>query len=302
MTPTPSSTADLEHVTAQLLDEGFCVLRDVVPAAQVRALDQALAADFAAAPFCEGKFYGERTRRFGRVLARSQLAAPLVTHPLVLAVVQRVLGAWADTIQLNLTQAIAIDPGELAQMPHRDEDMWGGPKGEIEYLVNVMWALTPFTRENGGTRLWPGSHRPADEPRFAEDEAIVPAFGPGSALLFLGSTLHAAGPNASAGVRRGLITGYSLGWLKTYENQFLAYPPEVAREFDRGLAALVGYRLHRPNLGNFEGRCPSVLLDSGDHGPLAATDALRPEQKDAVDAYAGQQARPSVRAAGCNWS
>lgn len=278
-----------ERAASRLLTEGFCVLHDLLPSSEVEALDKALASDFAAAPFCEGKFYGERTRRFGRVLARSELARPLVMHPLVLAVVGQVLGPWADHFQLNLTQAIEIHPGELAQMPHRDHDMWGGPKGEIEYLVNVMWALTPFTRENGATRVWRWSH--TGDPAHAQDEADagVPEFGPGSALLFLGSTLHAAGANRSKEARRGLIAGYSLGWLKTYENQFLAYPPEVARSFDRELAELVGYRIHRPNLGNFEGRCPSVLLEGQDHGRLAAADALREEQKAAVDAYAMAQ-------------
>ena len=287
------------HAASRLLTEGFCVLRDLVPADEVAALDRALAPDFAAVPFCEGKFYGERTRRFGRVLARSALARPLVTHPVVLDVVQQVLGPYADHFQLNLTQAIAIHPGELAQMPHRDQDMWGGPKGEMEYLVNVMWALTPFTRENGATRLWRWSHTGDLTQARAEEDATVPEVGPGSALLFLGSTLHAAGANRSAQVRRGLIAGYSLGWLKTYENQFLAYPPTLARTFDRELAGLVGYRLHRPNLGNYEGQCPSVLLDDPEHGPLAAADALRPDQKAAVDGYAEAQARcPASAGAG----
>jgi ectoine hydroxylase-related dioxygenase (phytanoyl-CoA dioxygenase family) len=277
-----------------LLGDGFCILPDLLPAGDIEALDASLAPHFAATPVCEGKFYGEHTRRFGRVLARSALAAPLVTHPLVLTVVEQVLGPWADRIQLNLSQAIAIDPGELAQMPHRDQDMWGGPKGEVEYLVNVMWALTPFTRANGATRIWPNSHRRAIDREFLEHEALVPEFGPGSALVFLGSTLHAAGANASGKARRGLIAGYSLGWLKTYENQFLAYPPELARSFDRDLAALVGYRIHRPNLGNYEGRCPSVLLEPDAPDRLGAIDALRPAQKDAVDAYARQQARPAA--------
>src|SRR3546814_4276017 len=53
-----------------------------------------------------------------------------------------------------------IHPGALAQYPHRDQDMWQGPKGEVEYLLNVIWPLSPFTAENGATRLWPHSHRP----------------------------------------------------------------------------------------------------------------------------------------------
>jgi ectoine hydroxylase-related dioxygenase (phytanoyl-CoA dioxygenase family) len=177
-------------------------------------------------------------------------------------------------------------------MPHRDQDMWRGQVGEVEYLVNVMWPFTPYTRDNGATRVWPESHGHRallDVPDASEQ---IPEYGPGSALLMLGSTLHAAGGNRSSEVRRGMIAGYSLGWLKSYENQFLAYPPDVARTFSPELAALVGYRQHRPNLGNFEGRCPSVLLGDAPASRLAATDALRPDQRDAVDEHASQQRPP----------
>lgn len=69
--------------------------------------------------------------------------------------------------------------------------MWRGQKGRIEYLVNVMWPLTSFTKENGGTRLWTGSHLDQDVAVLPEEEeAIVPSVFPGDALLFLGSTLH----------------------------------------------------------------------------------------------------------------
>lgn len=277
-----------------LLAYGYCVIPDLVQKEEVAGLDADLAADFEATPFGRGRFYGELTKRFGRLLARSPRAAPLVQHELILGVAEKVLSPWCDRIQLNLAQAIAIYPGALAQMPHRDQDMWHGAKGEMEYLVNVMWPLTPFTRENGATRLWSKSHGRRAAEAIAEDWEEVPQIEPGSALLFLGSTLHAAGANCSNHVRRGIITGYSLGWLKTYENQFLAYPPEIARSFAPDLAALVGYRQHRPNLGNFEGCCPSVLLQDAPPARLGAVDALRPDQKEAVDEHAAQQHRPAA--------
>jgi ectoine hydroxylase-related dioxygenase (phytanoyl-CoA dioxygenase family) len=284
--------AGIDLWTDRLLANGYCAIPDLLPATHIAALDADLAADFEATPFCEGRFYGERTKRFGRILARSPRAAPLVQHELVLGVVERVLSPFCDSFQLNLTQATAVHPGALAQMPHRDQDMWRGPTGEIEYLVNVMWPLTSFTRTNGATRLWPESHGHRVFQTVAEGWEEVPELEPGSALLFLGSTLHAAGANRSRDVRRGMIAGYSLGWLKTYENQFLAYPPAIARTFPPELAALVGYRQHRPNLGNFEGCCPSVLLRELPPGRLAAVDALRPDQVEAVDAHAAQQRRP----------
>lgn len=291
MLQAPICASEADRWSRQLLADGYVVIPDLLDPAAVAALDADLASDFAATPFCEGRFYGERTKRFGRLLARSPRAAGLVQHPLVLEVAERVLSPWCNTVQLNLTQAIAVHPGALAQMPHRDQDMWGGDIGTTEYLVNVMWPFTPYTRENGATRLWPGSHGRAALAEATERPAEVPELGPGSALLFLGSTLHAAGANVTGDVRRGMIVGYSLGWLRTYENQFLAYPPQVARTFPPDLAALVGYRQHRPNLGNYEGCCPSVLLQEAPPPVLRAEDALRPEQKEAVDAHAAEQRR-----------
>ena len=212
-------------------------------------------------------------------------------HPLITGIVERVLSPWSDTIQLNLTQAIALHPGALPQLPHRDQDMWRGETGEVEYLVNVMWPFTPYTRDNGATLVWPESHgRRALDPAIPSTEFPV-EMSPGSALLFLGSTLHGAGGNRTGNVRRGAIVSYCLGWLKPYENQWLAYPPEVARHFSPELAALVGYQQHRPNLGNYEGRCPSILL--GDEVPahLAAIDALRPDQAEMVAEFVAGQER-----------
>ncbi len=286
-----TDTQAIDHWTGHLRREGWCIIPDALPARTIAALDADLADAFARTPFCEGGFYGETTKRFGRLLARSAQAAKLVQHDTILGVVHNLLAPWCDTIQLNVTQAIAVHPGAPAQLPHRDQDMWAGPKGETEYLVNVIWPLTPFTANNGATLVWPRTHGAealAPEPATAPEPAVM---APGSALVFLGSTLHGAGENRSAGVRRGLVVGYALGWLKPYENQWLAYPPPIARQFAPELAALVGYRQHRPNLGNYEGRCPSILLGDSVPDHIAAADALRPDQEAMMAAYVEDRRR-----------
>ena len=275
--------------TERLLADGFCIIPDLVDPAVVAALHADLAERFDRTPTCVGDFYGRRTKRFGGVLKRSPHAAALIGHPLVLEIATRVLGPECDRIQLNLAQAVEILPGEALQPPHRDQDMWGGPKGGFEYLVNVMWPFTSYTAQNGATRIWPGTHgRRALEPAPAETP-ITAEMSPGSALLFLGSVLHCGGANISQAARRGLITGYSLGWLKPYENPWLAYPPSVARRLPRALAELAGYAQHRPNLGNFEGQCPSILLDGEPADHLAAVDALRPDQIEAIAQFKERQ-------------
>lgn len=287
----PNLDAAMRRWSEELLAQGYCVIPELLPEDLIGALDEELSGAFDQTPFCKGDFYGARTKRFGRLLVRSALSAQLVQHELVLGIVEHVLSPWCDTVQLNLTQAIALHPGALPQLPHRDQDMWRGAVGEVEYLVNVMWPFTDYTRKNGATLIWPESHGPrALDPDIPATQFPV-ELEPGSALLFLGSTLHGAGGNHTDEVRRGAIVSYCLGWLKPYENQWLAYPPEIARRFDPELAALVGYRQHRPNLGNYEGQCPSILLN-GDHaGPIGAEDALRPDQAILVRDYVADQKR-----------
>jgi hypothetical protein len=292
----PGLAPQVECWTKLLLEQGWCVIPNAASPQLIDALDADLAEDFHDTPFCNGGFYGARTKRFGRLLARSPLARKIVQHPLILGITRRILEPWCDTIQLNLTQGLALHPGAPPQLPHRDQDMWRGAVGETEYLLNVMWPFTRYTRENGATVVWPNSHgRGALDPEPPSGEFPV-ELEPGSALLFLGSTLHGAGGNASDEIRRGAIVSYCLGWLKPYENQWLAYPPEIARTFGPELAALVGYQQHRPNLGNYEGQCPSVLLQQHIPDRFAAIDALRPDQEALVAEFVRSQDWPAANA------
>jgi hypothetical protein len=137
MSPTMNLDQAASAWSERLLSDGYCVIPDLVDREAVSALDADLAGDFERTPFCEGRFYGERTRRFGGLLARSPHAARFVQHALIVGIVEQILSPWCDVIQLNLTQAVAVHPGALAQMPHRDQDMWRGETGVVEYLVNV---------------------------------------------------------------------------------------------------------------------------------------------------------------------
>lgn len=273
----------------QIRQDGYCIIPDALPRASVEALDADLADAYAAAPFGSGDFYGFRTKRFGSLLRRSRWAADLVLQPVILSLAREILGNACERIQLNVAQAIAIHPGEIAQFPHCDHDMWAGEKGAHEYLLNVMWPLTEFTTANGATRIYPGTHRQTVETLDQLGVPIAAECQPGDAICFLGSTVHGAGPNQTQDVRRAAVIGYSLGWLKPYENLWLAYPPEVARRFPAELAELAGYCQHRPNLGNYEGQCPSILLRDGVSEFPQATDALRDDQKAAVRGFAEAQ-------------
>lgn len=285
-----ATTRPPSSLATALRRDGFVIARRILPQVLIEALDADLADAFETTPFGQGSFYGSRTKRFGRLLARSLLTEQLVMQPDILHAAEELLLPFCDVIQLNVAQAIAVHPGSLQQMPHRDQDMWRITPGAGEYLLNVIWAFTRFTADNGATLVWPDTHGAKATVTDLPGEPVVATMEPGDALLFLGSTAHGAGANLTADeVRRGCVIGYSLGWLKPYENPFLAYPPAIARTFSPELAALAGYRQHRPNLGNYEGQCPSIVLGGDADRPLAAIDALRPDQVGLVDAFAAAQ-------------
>jgi len=244
---------------------------------------------FAATPHCRGDFYGWNTTRFGSVLLKSQASHSLLLNELMLSVMDAVLGPHCDWYQLNLSQAIRIHSGQRQQVPHRDDEMWPCVKNGAEYLVNVMWALSDFTAENGATLLWPRSHFAALNRQLDRRDAVVAEMPRGSALVYLGSVTHCGGENVSSLPRSGLIFSYSLGWLKQYENAFLAYPPEIAREFSEPVRNLLGYRIHRPNLGGYEGQDPAILFETNSRA-LPAVDAISPATAAELRAFYGEEA------------
>lgn len=113
-------------VGCELLEKGYTILRGAASTSLIGGIARDLEPRFAATPFCEGGFYGERTKRFGRLLIRSPLMGELVMLQPILDLAELALGNWCERIQLNLTQAIELHPRALAQFPHRDQDMWRG--------------------------------------------------------------------------------------------------------------------------------------------------------------------------------
>ncbi len=279
----------IDPISRTLAEDGYAIVRGAAPTALIDSVNRELDERMARTPFSVGAFHGHRTKRFHGLLKRSRGTHELILHDAVRAAARTMLEPWCDFAQLNLSQALEIHPGAPAQIAHRDQTMWPAPRGEIEYSVNVLWPLSRFTAANGATKVWKGSHvdhlsQEAD--LGAPDTCLI---DPGDVLLFLGSTLHAAGGNFSDAPRRAIIISYSLGWLKSYENQSLTYSPQFARTLDPELAAMVGYRWHRPNLGTFDGQCPSILLADEVPEYLATVDSLTAAQTDIVDAHARQE-------------
>ena len=228
----------------------------------------------------EHDFLGMKTRRAGALLAKVPAFHPLVMHPLILVLAQRILGK-NSSIQLSASQAIAVLPGETPQPVHRDRWVWKDlPLPEdFEPCVVGMWAVSNFTAESGATHVIPGSFALPDptcpDDIYEEKDAVLPdgrvlaslktvqaEMTPGSVFLWGGNIYHGAGANRTDRPRVSLILSYIPAALRQEENQYLVAPPEVARELPEDLQKLIGYELGTEySLGFVDGlKSPMTLL------------------------------------------
>ncbi|MBM3277603.1 MAG: phytanoyl-CoA dioxygenase family protein [Candidatus Handelsmanbacteria bacterium] len=94
--------------------------------------------------------------------------------------------------------------GQGNQNLHRD----GPPRpSEGTVALNSMWSVDGMDRDNGATRLIPGSHLHADPPPAEERGIIYADAAPGSVVVTNAHILHAASANPS-GRRRRVMHGY----------------------------------------------------------------------------------------------
>ena len=93
-------------------------------------------------------------------MAKSRTFAERVApNPVILAVMDRLLGPRCERYQLHVTQTVNIGPGEGEQILHRDDGLLPFVHPGPQALCNTIWALTDFTAESGATRVIPGSHQ-----------------------------------------------------------------------------------------------------------------------------------------------
>lgn len=252
----PDAVAEVVERDGAVIIEGL-LTPDVVQ----RVNDEVEAAVAAADPGEEffnpvmSAFHGPCTKQVAGVPGLSRtFAVDVMCHPLYLALCDRILLPSCARYQLNLGHWLQRGPGAGEQWMHRDELVWSDvpwPHPELQ-LASVI-AFVDFTKDNGATRIVPGSHRwddralpaaeqmqtPIDPERIAYAE--MPA---GSAVVYSGGTIHAGGSNVTDVPRRAAHLSYTLGWLRTEENNYLSAPPGYAATLPRLAQELLGYAIH----------------------------------------------------------
>ena len=276
----PAGAPEQDIVDA-LRRDGAVIVEDLLDADMLRRFNVELDPFLDAAPAAKDRrflndvvqwFFGAETRDVTGVAGRSRVfATEILTHPVYRAACDAILLPSCTSYQLNIAHVLDRGPGSDQQVMHRDELVWVHlPRPHPDVQLASVIALVDFTADNGATRVVPGSHRWPTDRRPRPEEIVAAEMPAGSAIVYLGSTLHGGGPNVTADVRRrGMHVSYCVGWLRTEENQYLATPLDVVRTLPRESQALLGFAAHDAvavgggYLGTVDVQDPVELLATG---------------------------------------
>jgi ectoine hydroxylase-related dioxygenase (phytanoyl-CoA dioxygenase family) len=248
--------ASVEEAAEAVDRDGYVVIEGLMDPEWVAAAKEDLRRLLDATSTGRNSFEGFSTQRIYALFAKTRFFDEPATHPLVLGVLDHVLGQY----QFSAPVGIQIGPGEVAQVLHRDDDVYPLPRPHKDVVVNTMWPLDDFTLENGATRFVPGSHRWEPGRGATEEETTAAVMPAGSVLIYVGNLVHGGGANHTDRPRLGVILEYAASWLRPQENHVLAVPQETVRELPERLQELLGYNIHPPFLGYVDGRHPRRVL------------------------------------------
>ena len=240
----------------------------------------ALAPHLGAELWGRNDFEGHRTRRIYSLVGKGRVFEDLAEHPRILAICDALL---EPNYLLTASQAIEIHPGETPQAFHTDDTFYRLARPRPAVSVSTIWAVDPFTAENGATQVVSGSHLWGDDELFtrlahvdfstAPSQERRPKTAPpppdvwrelvrdvvmpgGSVIVFLGTLVHRGGENRSTAPRLALSNQYCQPWARQQENFFLSIAPERVRAMSARVQQMLGYSIHPPFMGHANGLHP----------------------------------------------
>ncbi|MDP1793689.1 MAG: phytanoyl-CoA dioxygenase family protein [Acidimicrobiales bacterium] len=283
------AAADVEDLLAAIAADGVVIVEGLLSPDVVARVNDEVETTMAGVeageqmfnPVLEA-FHGAQTKQVTGMPGVSRtFATDVMCHPTLLALADALLLPSCARYQLNIGHLLQRGPGSTEQMLHRDEAVWSDvPKPHPELQLASVIAFVDFTKDNGATRVVPGSHRFDDRrlspmeqvftPQPTAEQIAYAEMPAGSAVIYTGGVIHGGGANVTDIPRRGAHLSYCLGWLRTEENNYLSCPPSVAATLPREAQEVLGYSVYDAierggaYLGTVRMKDPVDLLQSGD--------------------------------------
>lgn len=230
-----------EKHAAEILEQGYTVIPDVLDAQQIKtALDglEKIFADEASVGPARG--WHNQTYKVAYLLPlKNPFFRSIGLNPRLLPIIKSVLG---DTCNLSNVNGLGMTPGGQIQALHMDA--FESTPGTCMY-INALHCLDDFNEANGGTRLVPGSHNKVWKngsitPEI-EKQAIYMTAKAGSVIAYNGALLHAGSKNTTQLPRRALHLYYHRAWAKPQWDYPRSFTPDVIAQMSPEEKQLFGF-------------------------------------------------------------
>lgn len=236
----------LDHTLEDLKTVGYCVIENVIPEAELKEAKTRMYQVQENILREVGREKLERANEVG-ILRLMILHDPwfikFLEHPLIQAIVDKTI---SETAILHLQNGFINPPlshsvEAVAQYNfHRDF-----PRLLNGYLasINVFIAITEFTKDNGATRVIPGTQQKicSLSPGAMLKKAISLECQAGSLIVFDSTLLHAGGKNVAARDRLGINHQFVRSYIKQQIDYVRALGNErVEKQLPR-VQQLLGY-------------------------------------------------------------
>jgi ectoine hydroxylase-related dioxygenase (phytanoyl-CoA dioxygenase family) len=203
----------IDQLMAEVEENGFVILHDLLSKEIIEDIKRE------SGPLLKydgrTEFEGRKTRRIYSVIEKTYVCNPIIEHPLVLALLDRL---FQPNYLLSQLQVISVLPGEIRQPLHHDDGFYPLARPRKPIGAALIWPLDDFTADNGATMVYPKSHLWGDvSPAAIDVSKMIPAIMPaGSAIFFLGTTWHCAGANHTSAARMAATTQYCEPWARPH--------------------------------------------------------------------------------------
>jgi ectoine hydroxylase-related dioxygenase (phytanoyl-CoA dioxygenase family) len=228
----------------QLDDNGYVVLERAMGDELLRALRTQILQLFDEEGDRAGHEFRseEHAHRLANLVDKGEVFRRAIVFPPVLELVRHVVGADCKLSSLNARSA---DPGtDVGQPLHVDMGAIADDRGY--WVCNTVWLLDDFTRDNGPTRMVPGSHkwgmRPQDvmsDPYAAhpqEELLIAPA---GTIVVMNAHVWHGGTANRTGSPRLAMHAFYCRHDKPQQQYQKQLLRPEVQASLSPELRSLL---------------------------------------------------------------
>lgn len=197
---------------AQLDEQGFVVLEEVLPSRTWSGLRQAVARQYELEGGQAGAEFKQEPGclRLANLIDKGEGFQQIVAVEAVLRLVQHVLGNELKLSSLNARTAL---PGSASQPLHADMGALADERGY--WVCNTVWLLDAFTPYNGALRAIPGSHRwgrlPQDElpdPKASHRDEVLVTGAAESVIVMNAHLWHGGLANCTSSPRTALHAFY----------------------------------------------------------------------------------------------